>query len=209
MKRFPQLESDWQFCFTPYPAITAALEVFIWYVYFVIMLKGHFSVFFVNWHSAHQTWTIHLNRPFLRAVTHLQNNRHILNENHCRKCVCWKGSSKEWINTFSHDSSFTSIRRFWCSFSTSLHNQTNKLEFSVLHKIGHFHSPIQNDFQVFGARYFGVVLCIERSNTGIYHARDALLFARILPNISFIAVWYCSPPCCADCCSKHLPCIFS
>lgn len=43
-----------------------------------------------------------------------------------------KGSSKKWINTFSHGSSFTSIRgRFWCSFFTSLHNQTNKLEFNA------------------------------------------------------------------------------
>lgn len=38
--------------------------------------------------------TIHPNRPFLTAITHLQNNRHTLNRNHCRKCVCWKGAHR-------------------------------------------------------------------------------------------------------------------
>lgn len=84
--------------------------------------------------------------------------------------------------------------------------QTSLSSVLVLHKTDHLHSPIQNDFQVFGARYFGgAVLCRERSNTWIWHAGDALLFAGILPNFSLTAVWYCSPPCCADCCSKHLP----
>lgn len=67
--------------------------------------------------------------------------------------------------------------------------QTSLSSVLLLHKIDHFHSPIQNDFQVFGARYFGgVVLCGGRSNIWMYHTGDALLFARILPHFSLTAV---------------------
>lgn len=42
--------------------------------------------------------------------------------------------------------------------------QTSLSSVLVLYKTDHFHSPIQNDFQVFGARYFeGVVLCGEEA----------------------------------------------